>query len=97
MEKGQEGVETQVILLYFFHLCHPSLFRELTKSGCHNRVAPSSPTVSTRSSEPGWPADKTQRISEKKGRSRSEGKRQWGREVADSYHLHGAPGQLHNG
>lgn len=53
------------------------LSRELTKSGFHSRVVPSRPTVTTRSSDPGWPADK--RLSQR-GEVGEKGTRQWGRE-----------------
>lgn len=92
---GGTGMSTQqkAVPLYPLHSAHPRPFRELTKSGCHNRVAPSSPTVTTRSSDPGCPADKAQRLSQKKGRSMGERE---GRGLTIPY-LAGAPRQLHSG
>lgn len=59
-------------------------YRTLTKSGCHSCVAPSSPTVTTRSSEPGCAADKTRRQSQEEQKSKAQRRGHGEEEVADT-------------
>lgn len=89
-----EVTQQDAVPSYPLHCPHPRPFRELTKSGFHNRVAPSNPTVTTRSSDPSWPADKIEKLSQEKGRrEQAAGTGRW----LTFHYLHWAPGQLHSG
>lgn len=61
---GKRGLQ-RLSFMPFLSIPDPSSCRELTKRGCHNFVAPSSPTVTARSSDPGCPAEKTGKPTQK--------------------------------